>query len=136
MPDLLYRYEDVAYAAPFDDTGRLPGTVKVELRTYQVIRRTPHGAWISLGPMNAMDDIRGTERFIRTDARRRFACPTLDEARESFIARKRRQMAIHQAVVERARWAIAEQVRMAKEPGHGDCVPASDHRYSAERPER
>lgn len=111
--ELMYRYEDVAYAAPFDDTGRSLGTVKVELRTYQVVRRTAKGMYIALGG-GSDGDFLGMERFMLTDARRRFACPTIDEARQSFIARKRRQAGILKAQMDRALWAIAEIERTGR----------------------
>jgi hypothetical protein len=108
--ELMYRYEDVMYAAAYDDTGRAPGTLKVELRTYEVVRRTDKGCWIRgcfLGA-NGMYAITGSERFVLLTARKRFACPTLDEARASFIARKRRQAGIYKSRMERALTAIAQ----------------------------
>lgn len=104
QPELMYRYEDVAYAAPFDETGTLPGTVKVELRTFKLIRRTPKGFWVAL----AAGSFIGCTRFVLAGARRKFACPTIAEARTSFIARKRRQAGIYKARLDRALWAIAE----------------------------
>ncbi len=106
--ELMYRYEDVAYAAPFDDTGCLPGTLEVELRTYRVVRRTAKGAWIAgCFPDSDGFDLIGAERFVLLAARKRFACPTIDEARQSFIARKRKQARIYKARMERALRAIA-----------------------------
>lgn len=119
--DLMYRYEDVAYAAPFDDTGRLPGTVKVELRTYKIVRRTDKGTWIAgcFKDSSGMIVI-GAKRFVLLTARKRFACPTLDEARASFVARKQKQVRIYKARIERAIWALAEIKRMEQEPKRGN----------------
>lgn len=102
---LLYRYDDRARAAPFDDTGRLPGTVRVELTTYEIVRRTPAGAWIR---QRIDDEIVGHERFMRGDARRPFAHHTPQAALESFVARKRAQIAIFKDRIARAERAIAE----------------------------
>lgn len=103
MTEVLYRYEDVVYATPFDDEGRYPGTLKLELREYAVLRRTAKGVWIGVG---------GDERFVLTTARRRYACLTIEEACESFIARKKAEIRIHEARVARARQALAEIERL------------------------
>lgn len=110
--ELLYRYQDVAYSAPFDEAGTLPGTVKVELHTYKVLRHTERGCWIAL-MFDTTDSTNsgiftGAERFMLRTARRRFACPTPDEARKSFIARKRRQAILCKLQMERALWAISQ----------------------------
>lgn len=96
-----YRYKDTQYAAPLDEYDNPVGTgqLKVELEKYRVVRETPMGVWLSFLGVSA-------PRFCRRDSRRRFACPTIEEARESFIARKRRQIAIHQKTVDRAKRAI------------------------------
>lgn len=107
MSDVMYRYEDVAYAAPFDETGTLPGTVKVELRTYKVVKLTAKGAWvvpIYAGYWHADDD----RRFVLAKSRKRFACPTLEEARASFVARKSAQIRIYKARIERAESALRD----------------------------
>ena len=115
IDDVMYRYEDVAYAAPFDETGTLPGTVKVELRTYKVVKRTPKGAWvvpIYAGHWHADDD----RRFVLAKSRKRFACPTIEEARASFVARKRAQIRIYKARIERAESALRDFNRSVPSP--------------------
>jgi acetolactate synthase regulatory subunit len=42
-------------------------------------------------------------RFVRFDARKRYACPTKREALVSFVARKNRQVSILSSQIERAR---------------------------------
>ena len=98
---VLYRYEDTQYAPPADECGEFvgSGTLKVELREYDVIRYTPCGAWIRRGSID-------TPRFINFRARKQFACGTVEEAKESFLARKKAQIRIHQAKVVRAQRAI------------------------------
>lgn len=97
----LYRYEDVQYAGPTDELGESsgPGDLRVELRTFTVIRETPKGAWIVAHSMDG-------PRFVNLHARKQYACRTLEEAAESFRARKQRQMRIHQAAVRRAQHAL------------------------------
>jgi hypothetical protein len=47
-------------------------------------------------------------RMVLEGARRRFACPTREEALESFIARKRRQLKILRAQIQRVERALAD----------------------------
>ncbi len=104
--EVWYRYEDARYAAPVDEFDRPIGSgeLKVHLRQYEVIRHTPKGVWLRgarSGPWDFRDG-----RFVLKDARKRFACPTIDEAKQSFIARKQRQARIHRARVNQAEEAI------------------------------
>jgi hypothetical protein len=96
MSDTYYRYEDRRYASAYDG----PSTLRVELRTFALIRRTPCGAWLDLGY--------GDRRWVADRARKRFACPTEPEARASFLARKRRQLSIYRARARQAEQAITE----------------------------
>lgn len=91
-----YRYEDVRYAAPLDeyDEPSGPGRLSVELRKYAVVKHTPCGVRLDIGC------------FVSKTSKKRFAHATLEEARESFIARKERQASIYQARVNRADEAI------------------------------
>ncbi|MNR71248.1 hypothetical protein D3C71_18630 [compost metagenome] len=102
----FYRYIEVTYAAPADDYGESsgPGRTVVELRSYPVIRHTPQGAWIGGTPDG--------KRFVRLTANKRFACPTIAEAAESYKARKRSQLRILQARVARTQLVLAEIERM------------------------
>jgi hypothetical protein len=94
-----FRYEDVRYAAPVDEWGDSYGIghLEVKLRKFPVLKHTPKGAWIN--------GWRG-RRFVLRDARKRYACPTLEEAKESFIARKKRQAGIYRARLRDAEEAI------------------------------
>lgn len=100
MTEKWYRYEDRVFAAPIDESGRACGhsTVRVHLRALPVLRRTKRGVWL--------DDY-GTPHFVLADARKRYACPTIEEAKESFLARKNRQASILRARVRQADDAIA-----------------------------
>jgi len=59
--------------------------VHILVHTLRVLKTTPKGVWF--------DDF-GRRRFVLTGARKRFACPNLKEAVESFKARKQRQITI------------------------------------------
>lgn len=66
----------------------------VLLERYPIVRRTPKGAWIELAPGYDHLNIKPELKFVLNDARKRFAHETLDGAKESFLARKRRQLSI------------------------------------------
>ena len=97
----LYRYEDVMYAGPVDEYGDNsgPGELRVELREYEVVKTTPKGAWIRRSSIDS-------KRFVNLQARKKYACPTIEEAAESFRARKNAQIRINQARVVRAQRAL------------------------------
>lgn len=54
---------------------------RLEAMWLEVTKTTPKGVWLG-------------DRFVLRDVRKRFACPTLHEALESFVARKDRQIRI------------------------------------------
>ena len=88
-----YRYEEI-YTAPSIDEWERPigeGGVIIHLRKFRVMRPTPKGVWLDLYGN------REVQRFVLKDARKRYACPTLEEAQVSFLARKRRQLTIYEA---------------------------------------
>lgn len=73
---MWYRYED----RPGYHAGA-PATVT--LRMLRVIRKTPRGVML---------DDWGFEHFVRDEGRKRFAYPTIELARESFLKRKQWQI--------------------------------------------
>lgn len=94
--DTWYRYEDVRYSPSSDeyDFPIAPPRTDVVLRKFSVIKVTPKGVWLN-------------GRFVLRDARKRYACPTEDEARVSFLARKTKQLRILRKQVEHVEQAIA-----------------------------
>lgn len=72
----LYRYQELRLGE---------GRVSLSLYRFPIRKLTPCGAQV---------DVWGVRRFVRLDARKRYACPTEAEALESFRARKRRQIGI------------------------------------------
>lgn len=104
MTEQWYRYVDVVYSGGVSEHGdAIPGgphTLKVHLRKFDVAKITPKGVRLDNG------------RFVLSSARRRFACPTIDEARQSFIARKKAQIRIYSdklACAERALQIIKQE---------------------------
>jgi hypothetical protein len=82
-----YRYTSHLVSNGIDEYGVRWGDPKIELQVskYRVTKETPKGVWL---------DFYGTKKFVLRDARKRWACPTQEEARESFIHRKQRQIGI------------------------------------------
>lgn len=99
--EIWYRYEDVRYAPSVDEFDRPlgKGTLEVHLREFHVVKRTSKGVWLSYGGICK-------PRFVLRDAYRRYACPTIEEAKVSFVARKTRQAKIYRSRMERALEAI------------------------------
>lgn len=81
-----YRIEDRRFAGAPDEIGN-PTPYVTELRTLEleVLKETPKGAWLK---------VNGRPRWTAKGATRRFACPTMKEAVESFVARKIKQRRI------------------------------------------
>ena len=104
-----YRFEDKRYAGPLDEFDNpTPSVMEVHLRKYPVLKLTPKGAWLATCP-----PFLGTKRFVLREATKRFACPTIEEALESFKARKSKQARIHRkiaadadAAATRAEWMV------------------------------
>lgn len=84
-----YRYIDILWS----ENG-----VRIRLEEYDVIKHTRCGVWIK-------DFVRG-KRFVNSNARKKFALPTKEEAKKSFIARKERQIRILEAQLDRAKHAL------------------------------
>lgn len=89
MQECWYRYDYYLTAPAVDEFERRCGesTVHLRLQHYEVLRHTPKGVWLLLPD--------GYKRFVLREVNRRFACPTKEEALESFLARKRRQRTIY-----------------------------------------
>lgn len=96
----LYRYQDIQYAPPVDEFDHVCGEGRLEVKLYSfpILSRTEKGAWINAA---------GEKRFVKLTARKRFALPTIEEARESFLARKRRQATILSRKLVRVNAALA-----------------------------
>jgi len=107
----LYRYYDVQYSAGCDECGNDlgAGRVGVSLMEFDVVSETRCGVWIMTGywfgapgekpPKNCL-------KFVNMEANKKYACRTKEEAKESFIARKRRQISILSAQIKRAEKAL------------------------------
>ncbi len=100
------------YSGGSDECGEYYSSeLKVNLLKYTVVRATPKGVWLCSG-----DNVRIREgklfttyaspRFTLKESRKRFACSTLEEAKESFYARKEKQASIYEGKAATARRAM------------------------------
>lgn len=91
MSDTYYRFEDHGGY--------------IECIKYDLIKKTPKGAWIRRTlPWHGTQV--NQKRFVLDGEGKRLAYPTKELARTSFIARKRRQVAILQSRLEVAKEAL------------------------------
>ncbi|MGJ4945154.1 hypothetical protein ACQR1W_31655 [Bradyrhizobium sp. HKCCYLS1011] len=93
---VLWRCEAQRYSYVIDADADRYGVTAPELQMtwYAITRRTPKGAWIS-------------GRFVLLTAHKRWACPTQEEAIESFIARKQKHIRILMSNLKRAEEELA-----------------------------
>lgn len=94
MSEVWYRYED-----RWSSNG--DGEVEIHLRKFEVIKHTPKGVWLDL------DSWRKEKRFVLCEGRKRFALPTKQEARVSFLARKRAEIGHLKTRLRRAELALS-----------------------------
>lgn len=95
--EIWFRVEDVLRENTWNEYG--PPSVHVVTREYPVAKVTPCGVRLACG------------RFVLRVARKRYACPTREEAMQSFLARKKRQ-----ASILRSRLGFVEEaIRQAEE---------------------
>lgn len=103
--DVWYRIEDCLVSTRVDefDNPLGPPQVRVSIREFRVVSITPKGVWLDRGLMG--------KRFVLREARKKYACATLEMALESFKARKKKQIRIYKSRIENAELAVyrAEQ---------------------------
>jgi hypothetical protein len=80
------------------------------MQEYKVLSTTAQGVWIEVQyydffPPKPVGE-KPMKKFILRDATKRWACPTKQEALESFVARKKRQIKILKAQIEAIQQSI------------------------------
>lgn len=109
--DTWYRYEDRLYgsANEFDEVTHT--YVKLQLTEFVVTKVTPKGVWVSAFGCCI-------PRFVLLSANKRHALPTKEDALESLMARKARQIRILESQMKHAReaTALAERERAKLKP--------------------
>lgn len=91
MTEYWYRLEEQRYAAPLNEYDEPvgEGRLVVHVRKLKVLRLTPKGAWLI-----GLQFGEGNPRFVLREGKKRFACPTLEEATASYLKRKERHARI------------------------------------------
>lgn len=116
--DFLYRYEDHRYnESSWDDyLDKFIPHIRLRMDSYLILKTTPCGVWISL--------FGGSKRFVLLTARKKWACKTKEEALESFIRRKKRQIGILECQLAEAQEALrlAEALVKQKEKENGQST--------------
>lgn len=97
MTTYWYRYEDVRHASVNEWGEAEHSYTEVYLHKYPLVKTTPKGAWV---------DAYGARRFVLLSARKRFAVPSIEEAKQSFIARKNAEIRHNQRRIDNAKEAI------------------------------
>lgn len=103
---IYYRYEERIFGTmnEYDPELHLESG-RLDILHFPVMKETPCGVWIKIPWIDSMNG-KG-KKFILTNARKKYACPTIEDARESFMARKQRQIMILKGQLERARLALS-----------------------------
>lgn len=105
---LWYRIEDYRTAAPLNERDEPSGPGSSEVRVVELVvtRETPKGVWLDYRIVPGFP-----RRFVRRNARKRWACPTMKEALASFRARKERQLRLLRAQIDHIECALAKANR-------------------------
>lgn len=114
--DIWYRFAECRVSNGVDEyENGLGHHMEVRCNTYRVVRRTPKGAWIvQVWGKNTS----GRKRFVLTASHKHYACPTVDEAKASFRARKKKQISIYSARIADAKKALL----LIDGKGAGTCL--------------
>ena len=102
-PEYWYRVEDRSYSIADEWGDHCYTRTEIQVHRFEVIKHTPKGVWLNL--------LFGDRRFVLASANKRFACPTVEEAVASFIARRTRQAQIYEARAKQARSLIERAKR-------------------------
>lgn len=108
-----YRIESKFYAPSLDEFDNPTGSSQqvLEVKKFKITKVTAAGIWIAYwtGP-----------KFVLLTAHKKFACLSLEEAKESFRARKKRQISILSNQLHRAEYALkmVEALREGKDTAY------------------
>lgn len=114
---VLYRYENSQFQGDFYE-------IKLDLKEFRIVRKTPKGFWIWIGwgryenyldseyingsdaKQYAAEQLKAGLKWVSNDGRKRFAYPTKAEAMVNFKKRKERQIKILKSQLSRAEDAL------------------------------
>ena len=94
-----YRIESKFYAPSLDEFDNPTGSSQqvLEVKKFKITKVTAAGIWI---------DHWDRPKFVLLTAHKKFACLSLEDAKESFRARKKRQIRILSNQLHRAEYAL------------------------------
>lgn len=110
--EVAYRFEDRRYSVSDEYGEHAYTSYQCVLLVFPIIKYTKCGMWIWTGyshyPMlphaydPTKDYVAGCKRFVNSEANKRYALPTIDEAYVSYMARKNREISIYNARIKAA----------------------------------
>jgi len=92
----LYRYESHTQVDSFNHC-----TAVLKLEEFEVVKETAKG--------HVIEDY-GLKRFVLLNAVKHYACTTKEEALQSFIARKKKEIEIYKTKLLKAETALGEAI--------------------------
>jgi hypothetical protein len=111
-PKYLYRYREQRYAPSCDENGDCygKGNMRLHLEKFLILKETKCGVWISKGvyfiPDKEREIPKELQKFVNLTCRKKYACSTIEEAKESFISRKKAHIRILNSQLEDAELAL------------------------------
>ena len=100
-----HRIDYTRYAPPLNEFDEPVGQGSVGLNhyRYKVVKTTAKGVWLDVGGFNLDKESR---KFVLFDSKRQWASPTFEQAKEKFVRRKQKQIAILQREIDDIRRAL------------------------------
>jgi hypothetical protein len=95
-PEIWYRFEDQDYSIADEYGDHSHTQYGVREIKFEVVKHTPKGVWLTR--QNGF----GGKRFVLNESTKRYACATREAAKESYVARKEKQIRIYRARINRA----------------------------------
>lgn len=122
--DTWFRFEDRRYSIS-DELGE-HGSTRVEITklTFVVSKVTPKGVWLQEHWEPGCIVSHNTARFVKMDARKRYAHPTEKEALASLLARKCAQQRILEAQLTKVDQAVLLTRKMLGKTAGNDGILA------------
>lgn len=114
--EYLYRYKDSPnYSWDYENEIAHKYGMSVSLEKYRILSYTKCGVWIAYGC---------SKKFVNLERVKKFACKTLEDALDSFIARKRSQVRIYSARLKDAEEAlhIAKNMKEKGKFNEQNCI--------------
>lgn len=118
--DIAYRFEDRLCSVADEDGEHAYSRTEITLYKFEILRHTKCGMWIR--------DYGGAKRFINQTCTKQYAHEKVEDALQSFIARKEKQASIYRARADTAMHAI--RVARSKYPAHYKAIyptPKKEH---------